>query len=289
MLRYYSYYSVGGYKDMYLGNSEMKATETYFLPLLPVWEKRAKDNNDEELLEKVRNLETLPSIKILKRDELYGFPVEANNVISHGAYKIIYYGLKTGEYILSIRDIEGEEKDDVGRSIPFLIAIVGESVEDKAVLDKLCSYMVNNLDSTSEFMSQLFKYDWQKNGKYFRLYDFTKWIEEVVKDASDKINTAKLEYIVDMSNDKAFVLVPEGLNKEIVVKEQLLQDKEVYGIFEKDVISSQEQAEEDSEEEEEQDGEEEMQDREEDTSKSKKIAALAVAILVLGIIIAMMF
>lgn len=287
MLRYYSYYSVGGYKDMYLGNSEMKETETYFLPLLPVWEKRAKDKNDEELLEKVRSLVTLPSIKILKRDELYGYPVEANNVISHGAYKIIYYGLKTGEYILSIRDLEGEEKDDVGRSIPFLIAIVGESAEDKVVLDKLCSYMVNNLDSTNEFMSQLFKYDWQKNGKYFRLLDFTKWIEDVVKDASDKIYTSKLEYVVDMSNDKAFVLIPDGLNKEIAVKEQLLQDKKVYGIFEKDVRV------EDDGEEEEEDGEDGRQDeeeeREEDTSKSKKIAVVTVAIFVLGIILAMIF
>ena len=31
MLRYYSYYSVGGYKDFFLGDSDNKAENTYYI------------------------------------------------------------------------------------------------------------------------------------------------------------------------------------------------------------------------------------------------------------------
>ena len=46
MLRYYSYYSVGGYKDFILGTSEDKQEATFYLPLLPVLEERAKTDED---------------------------------------------------------------------------------------------------------------------------------------------------------------------------------------------------------------------------------------------------
>ena len=52
MLRYYSYYSVGGYKDFILGTSEDKQEATYYLPLLSVLEKRAKtDENAAKLFD----------------------------------------------------------------------------------------------------------------------------------------------------------------------------------------------------------------------------------------------
>ncbi len=221
MLRYYSYYSVGGYKDMYLGNLEMKETETYFLPLLPVWKKKAIDNNDNELSAKVNYLESLPSIKILKNDDVYGFPKECGNVISHGAYKVIYYGVQSGEYVLAIRDIAGMAKDETGRSIPFLIAIVGD---DKTILDKICSYIIGNMDSTEKFLSKMFRYDADKNGICFCLQDFNKWIEEI---SAKTLALSK----VDVSNDKAFVLIPDGLNKNIAVKEQSLQNRKVKAVM----------------------------------------------------------
>ena len=35
MLRYYSYYSVGGYKDFYLGSNADQFDASYYLSLLP--------------------------------------------------------------------------------------------------------------------------------------------------------------------------------------------------------------------------------------------------------------
>lgn len=41
MLRYYSYYSVGGYKDFYLGSNADQFEASYYLSLLPVWGKKS--------------------------------------------------------------------------------------------------------------------------------------------------------------------------------------------------------------------------------------------------------
>ena len=65
MLRYYSYYSVGGYKDFYLGSNTDQFEASYYLSLLPVWEKRAQEKDDSELQKKVDELKKLPSIKVM--------------------------------------------------------------------------------------------------------------------------------------------------------------------------------------------------------------------------------
>ena len=231
MLRYYSYYSVGGYKDMFLGNSAMEEKDTFFLPLLPVMKKKLADKKDTELAAKIQYLESLPQIKILRNDRLYDFPIEANNVISHGGYKIIYYQPVVGRYVLSIRDIDGDSKDETGRTIPFLLAMVGDSEKDKYILNKLFTYMTTNLATTSVFLSKLFAYDAEKNGICFHLQDLNKWISDI---DTGKIST---ENTVEILQNEAFVVIPGGLDIDICVKEQGLQAKKVIGIFLKDIIS----------------------------------------------------
>ena len=61
MLRYYSYYSVGGYKDFILGTNQSGVEATYYLPLLPALEERAKD--DAEVSKTLQSLKRLPRIK----------------------------------------------------------------------------------------------------------------------------------------------------------------------------------------------------------------------------------
>ena len=46
MIHYYTYYSVGGYKDMYLGSEASEVERAYYLPLLDVEERQAKEEND---------------------------------------------------------------------------------------------------------------------------------------------------------------------------------------------------------------------------------------------------
>lgn len=39
MIRYYTYYSCGGYKDLYIGADTDLVDARYFVPLLNVWKK----------------------------------------------------------------------------------------------------------------------------------------------------------------------------------------------------------------------------------------------------------
>ena len=102
MLRYYSYYSVGGYKDFYLGSNADQFEASYYLSLLPVWEKRAQDKDDAELQKKVDELKKLPSIKVMDEKQSYGMPNAGNSLFSHGGYKLIYEHLEGDIYALAV-------------------------------------------------------------------------------------------------------------------------------------------------------------------------------------------
>lgn len=237
MLKYYSYYSVGGYKDMYLGSSEMKDNDTYYFPLLPIWRKRAEDNNDVQLEEKVSEISKLPEIKILNETNLYGLPTDANRIFSHGGYKILYTHAKSGEGVLAIRNIEGDAKDETGRPIPFLLVIVGRTKEDIRNLDKLVAYMSTHIITTTQRLSTLFVYDHKKNGLCFHLGELNEWVKKTITISSGIINTVQKEYIVDSTAaNVTYLIIPDGLNLELSLKEQSLQRQKVVGIQINDIL-----------------------------------------------------
>ncbi len=202
---------------MYLGNSDMKEEETYFLPLLPIWEERAKEEGDSALKEKVDKLSTLPSIKLLNNNNNYGFPKGESNIVSHGGYKIILKHCPNGESILSVRDIPSATKDENGRSIPYLVAIVSQTREERDTLGKLYYYILTNYKSTVEVFSKLFKYDAEKNGIAFCLSTLNDWITDVL-DNKTQISQKTLEIVCN--ND--VVVLPNGIGPDLAIKEQQL-------------------------------------------------------------------
>ena len=137
MLRYYSYYSVGGYKDFILGTNEEKQEATYYLPLLPVLEERAK--TDANAAKQVQQLKELPQIHQLSADETYSLPKSARKLFSHAGYKLIYRHLEGDYYALALRNISGKAKDEHGRVIPFMFVILGDSKNDLNALDVLAT------------------------------------------------------------------------------------------------------------------------------------------------------
>lgn len=237
MLRYYAYYSVGGYKDMFLGASDSRSENTYYFPLLPVWKKRVETNNDTTLEEKILILETLPKIEILNDRSMFDFPENAKIMFSHGGYKVLYTHLSPNEYILAIRDIEGEAKDEEGRSIPFSIVIAGSSIEDRSILDRLSAYVASNLTTTCKIISAQFVYDAEKNGLCFHLENFNNWISRSIATSSGVVNSISRDYKIDaQKNEVALLIIPEGLTLGFAVKEQNLQEKKAIGIAINDVI-----------------------------------------------------
>jgi hypothetical protein len=236
MLKYYSYYNVGGYKDMFLGDSSMKADKTYFLPLLPVWKKKASAG-DSDLSAKIESLETLPSIKIVTGDESYGLPRSAKTLFSHGGYKVMLTSADSGETIFAIRDIESSSKDESGRTIPFLIVIVGCSERDKIVLVKVAAFASSHLDSFSKKVSNMFSYDSEKNGLAFALSTFNSYIIKIAEQSNNSLLTMQGEVLLEIGKAEVpLLIVPEGINSSLAVQEQGLSGKKVKIIDILDII-----------------------------------------------------
>lgn len=236
MLKYYSYYNVGGYKDMFLGDSTMSYESTFFLPLLPVWKKKAEAGN-VSLAEKIESLEKLPKIKILTVDSNYGLPKSAFTLISHAGYKVYLSKLSSGESIFAIRDIDSNSKDESGRSIPFLLLVVGDTDSDRIVLEKMAAYAVSHIDDISRKISNLFSYNPTVNGVEFSLHA----LNGLIKDISDKNNntfmTLTKDIVVDLKkNEVALFAIPEGLDKTIAIREQNLKGKNVNFVMMEEII-----------------------------------------------------
>ena len=236
MLKYYSYYNVGGYKDMFLGDSTMSSESTFFLPLLPVWKKKA-EAGDLSMVEKIESLEKLSKINILTLDANYGLPNSALTLITHAGYKVYLSMLATGESIFAIRDIDSNNKDESGRSIPFLLLVVGDTDSDRIVLEKMAAYAVSHIDDISRRIAGLFSYNPTVNGIEFSLHT----LNELIKDISAKNNntfmTLTKDVVVDLKkNEIALFAIPEGLDKTIAIKEQNLKGKNVKFVMMSEVI-----------------------------------------------------
>ena len=222
---------------MFLGDSSMKEDKTYFLPLLPVWKKKA-NAGDKELAVKVELLETLPSIKIVTGDESHGLPRSAKTLFSHGGYKVMLTSSESGETIFAIRDIESSAKDESGRTIPFLLVVVGKSDEDKKILEKVTVYASSHLETFSKKISSLFSYDSDKNGLAFALSTLTNYIHKIDEQSNNSLLTMQGEVeIKSKMSDVPLLLVPEGINHSLALQEQGLSGKKKVNVIDiKDVI-----------------------------------------------------
>jgi hypothetical protein len=174
MIRYYAYYSCGGYKDLYLGSSSLKADYTYFLPLLAIWQKGSKP----EYAEKLRQIEGLCQIAVVSKDNQLDFPTQAKPLFTHGGYRIIYLTLPNGSTCLCVRDISNGAKDDEDRNIPFNILITA-SGEDVAILDRFCLNSLEHVKGLYELMSPIFSYDPHVNGIKFNIGKLDRAIHNV--------------------------------------------------------------------------------------------------------------
>ena len=240
MLSYYSYYSVGGYKDLYLGSNAGKEKATYYLPLLPVLEERAK--NDAEAARQAAELKQLPAISQLSVENAYGLPNAAKVLFSHAGYKLIYKHLEGDKYALALRDIPNRTKDETGRSIPFLFVIMGDSAADVKKLDILAAYMASNIRSVEAQIAQCLYMDFECNGLRFDLAGFNAWISGIIS----KNPSATLVGINDVikvhasHNRVALLLLPGGITLQKAVTEQRINTENIVSMKVSDVISKDE-------------------------------------------------
>lgn len=167
MIRVYGYYNFGGYKDMYLGNSDDKEDMHYYLPLLSVMRKRKSDADKDNL----KRLEKLPQIKILSEDNLYGLPQECIPFFSHAGYKVIYETLDKGKVCISVQGIPCKKSKGKDESPSFSLMFVADSEKDILLMDGLMEAIRNEYNDWMDFLGRLFSYESDVNGLSFHVAD----------------------------------------------------------------------------------------------------------------------
>lgn len=218
MIKFYAYYSFGGYKDLYLGNNEDAVVSRYYLPLLPVYE------NDESMAEKVKGWRELPPIINLAESTTDNYPKRARVMMSHAGYKIQLRHID-GKSVFAIRDVEGA-KDTYGRSCPFSMMLVADTDNEYILLRKIASYFYGNMKDGNmkeleAYLCTLFVYDCTVNGLRFDLHRFNDELSRI--DIKQKDNIDENSY----NRDVDFFVVPNNINVTDAFTEQGLTRNDV--------------------------------------------------------------
>lgn len=238
MLRYYSYYSVGGYKDFYLGSNADQFESSYYLSLLPVWGKKAQEKDDAKLQKKVDELKKLPSIKVMDEKQSYGMPKAGNSLFSHGGYKLIYEHLEGDTYALAVRDIPSSSKDESGRETPFLFIITSDNQEDAKKLNVLAAYAATNMKTFCNMISSSLGYDVEKNGLRFDVAALNIWIDKVTKTQTvTEVSTIEKELNISARKGAvSLLLIPDGVPSQTAISEQGLMGRSIVAAHASDIL-----------------------------------------------------
>lgn len=155
MIKYYSYYNCGGYKDMFIGSDSLGVGATYFVPLLPVWKGRNKPGDQE----KIERAEAVSHIGLISNIKSYDFPHECNILFSHGGYKAIYKTLSDGTTCLCIREMDSNSRDEEGRATPFNFLFIADGEESISKLDYLAISYLNDSKQIENMIQESISYD----------------------------------------------------------------------------------------------------------------------------------
>ena len=228
---------MGGYKDFILGTSEDKQEATYYLPLLPVLEERAK--TDEDAAKVFDQQKDLPKIQQLSAEQPFNLPTSARVLFSHAGYKLLYKHLEGDYYALALRNISANTKDEHERSVPFMFVITGNTKDDVEVLNILATYFACNIKGVEAILSNYLFMDIDVNGLKFELAKFNSWIKSIISNNSSTIlPTMNGGKSINAQNNKVTLLVlPDGITEQKAITEQKLETMEITSVKEIEVLS----------------------------------------------------
>lgn len=214
MIKYYSYYNYGGYKDLFLGSSDDIVECRYFLPMLSVY------ITDPSMQEKVEVLKNLPAIiNLSNQAEEYSYPSEARVMMSHACYKL-QYRIVGNEDVVALRDIAGS-RDTYGRSCPFVMMFVADTLEDKKRLKILTHYIWSYTKEAEAYFSDLFVNDFDVNGLRYGIKSLNGFIDNVVSTHKESIEDNTYNRRVP------FLIVPNGIQFRNAFEEQQISKDDV--------------------------------------------------------------
>lgn len=200
MIKYFAYYSVGGYKDMYLGNSDMKEECTYYSPFYSQWKNNTlPENFVNRMREQFEYLDEQTHIKILTAmDE--DLPKDASRFVTHSGFKLACCTLNNGATTITIKDLNGNAKDENERSIPFMLQFISDDTNTQIAL---ADYIRTHLETEEDFFASLFEYNANYNCLQFNLAKLNAWIKDVIENKLNEVNsnkTARRLHILVLSN-----------------------------------------------------------------------------------------
>ena len=214
MIKYYAYYNYGGYKDLFLGSSDDIVECRYFLPMLPVY------MTDSSMQEKVELWKKLPAIiSLSNQTQEYSYPSEARVMMSHAGYKLQYRII--GNYdVCALRDIAGS-KDTYGRSCPFVMMFVANTLEDKTSLKILTHYIWRHTQEAESLFSGLFVNDFDVNGLKYEVKSLNSFIDNIVSTHEESIEDNTYNRRVP------FFIVPDGIRFRNAFEEQQISKDDI--------------------------------------------------------------
>lgn len=221
MIKYYSYYNYGGYKDLFLGSSKDIVEYRYFLPMLSVY------MTDPSMQEKVEAWKNLPEIiSLSNQTEEYSYPSEARVMMSHAGYKLQYRII--GNYdVCALRDIAGS-KDTYGRSCPFVMMFVADTPEDKSSLKILTHYIWCHTQEVENLFSGLFVNDFDVNGLRFSVKILNDSVQSIISTYKESIEGNPYKRKVP------FFIVPDGIQFRNAFEEQQISKDDVALAYDED-------------------------------------------------------
>ena len=224
MIKYFAYYSVGGYKDMYLGNSELNEEYTYYSPFYSQWKNNTlPDKFVNRMKEQLAYLDKKPHIKILTATD-EDLPKDAGKFVSHSGFKLVCCTLNNGSTTIAVKDLNGCEKDENERSIAFMLQLLSDDAETQIAL---ADYIRTHLETEEKFFANLFEYNANYNCLQFNIAKLNAWIKDAIENkvhaVKDNSATRRLHMLV----------LSKGVTKEYVLSELgvLLKDTDkIYNV-----------------------------------------------------------
>ena len=235
-IKYFAYYSVGGYKDMYLGNSEMEEECTYYSPFYSQWKSNMlSESFVNRMKEQLEYLDKHSHIKILSAmDE--DLPKDASRFVSHSGFKLACCTLNNGKTTIALKDLNGSAKDENERCIPFMLQLLSDDANTQIAL---ADYIRVHLETEEKFFANLFEYNATYNCLQFNIAKLNAWINDVIEN--------KLSVIKENSATRRLhmLVLSNGVSKEYAVSElgiQMQDADKIYNITGMSVYNSETEA-----------------------------------------------
>jgi hypothetical protein len=211
MIRYYAYYSFGGYKDMLLGNSDMKdVREVFYSPFYEQWRKNDTSGSIiETMSEQMNKLDQKQHITILTKENSSLMPSDALTFVTHSGFELACCRSQTGQTIVAIKNLRGEMRDEYDRDIPFMLQFISDD-ENQMLL--LCEFVRQHWPETVGLLSGLFAYNVGLNALQCNLGILNDWVTEVLA------NSITLDDVQEYCR-LPLVVISNGVSVDYLAKE----------------------------------------------------------------------